>query len=67
MTVVIDTNVMNGMFVTGHPHAAIRRAIAASADYLITSDKHFNVLIGSGYKPQPVTPEEFITRFLTTA
>lgn len=39
-------------------------AITAEADYIITSDKHFNALIGSGYKPQPITPEEFITRFL---
>ena len=140
MTVVIDTNVMNGMFVTKHPHAAIRHAwyagrfkwalstdilqeyeevlgrmrgaakaeeilsivmelgsrfdtvlqvspsfffrtisadrdddkfadcaIAANADYIITSDKHFAPLIGSGYKPQPITPEEFIARHLTPA
>ena len=137
MTVVIDTNVMNGMFVTKHPHAAIRHAwyagrfqwalsteilqeyeeilgrmrgvgraveilgivmelgsrfetvrqisptfrfrtisadgdddkfadcaIAADADYIITSDKHFAALIGSGFKPQPITPEEFIAQHL---
>ena len=40
-------------------------AIAANADFIVTSDKHFNVLIGSGYKPQPMTPEEFIARHLT--
>ncbi len=40
-------------------------AIAANADYIITSDKHFAPLIGSGYKPQPITPEEFISRHLT--
>ena len=40
-------------------------AIAAEADYIITSDHHFDVLIGSGYKPQPTTPEEFIRRHLT--
>ena len=39
-------------------------AITAEADYIITSDKHFNALIGSGYKPQPITQEEFIARFL---
>lgn len=39
-------------------------AIAADADYIITNDKHFAPLIGSGYKPQPITPEEFIVRFL---
>ena len=37
-------------------------AIAAAADYIITSDHHFDVLIGSRYKPQPITPEEFIRR-----
>ena len=138
MTVVVDTNVMNGMFVAKHPYAVIRHAwhlgrfkwalstdilqeyeevvgrmrgaakaeemlsivmelgsrfgtvlqispsfffrtisadrdddkfadcaITADADYIITSDKHFAPLIGSGYKPQPITPEEFIARFLT--
>jgi putative PIN family toxin of toxin-antitoxin system len=39
-------------------------AIAAEADNIITSDHHFDALIGSGYKPQPITPEEFITRCL---
>ena len=42
-------------------------AITADADYIITNDKHFDVLIGSGYKPQPITPEEFSARFLTAA
>ena len=42
-------------------------AITADADYVITSDKHFAPLIGSGYKPQPITPEEFIARHLTPA
>ncbi len=40
-------------------------AIAAHADYIITSDKHFAPLIGSGFKPQPITPEDFINQFLT--
>ena len=39
-------------------------AIAANADFIITGDKHFNVLIGSGFKPQPITPENFIARHL---
>ncbi len=39
-------------------------AIAAEADFIITEDQHFNVMRGSGYKPQPVTPEEFIRRHL---
>lgn len=40
-------------------------AIAAEADWIITSDHHFDALTGSGYKPRPVTPQEFIRRFLT--
>jgi predicted nucleic acid-binding protein len=39
-------------------------AIAANADIIITSDHHFQALIDSGYKPQPITPEEFIRRYL---
>ena len=35
-------------------------AIAAEADWIITGDHHFDVLIGSGHKPQPIAPEEFI-------
>ena len=31
-------------------------AIAANADFIITRDKHFNVLAGSGYRPQPISP-----------
>jgi putative PIN family toxin of toxin-antitoxin system len=140
MTVVIDTNVMNGMFVARHPHAVLRHAwyagafkwalstdilqeyeevlgrmrgpakaeeilslvmnlgtrlgtvqeispafffrtisadrdddkfadcaIAARADYIITSDRHFAPLIGSGFKPQPIEPEDFIARFLPSS
>ena len=39
-------------------------AIAAEAEWIITGDRHFDVLIGSGYKPQPMMPEEFIRRHL---
>ena len=42
-------------------------AIAAEADWIITEDHHFDALIGSGHKPQPITPEEFIARFLRGA
>ena len=42
-------------------------AIAANADYIVTSGRHFASLIGSGYKPQPITPEEFIAQHLTPA
>jgi uncharacterized protein len=39
-------------------------AIAAEADYIITSDHHFDALVSSGYKPRPITPQEFIRRHL---
>lgn len=39
-------------------------AIAAQAIYIITSDRDFSSLVGSGYKPQPITPAEFIRRHL---
>lgn len=39
-------------------------AISANADYIITQDAHFKPLIGSGYRPQPISSSEFIARFL---
>jgi predicted nucleic acid-binding protein len=39
-------------------------AIAAEADWIITEDHHFDVLIGSGYKPQPIMPKELIREHL---
>jgi uncharacterized protein len=39
-------------------------AIAAQADFIITEDRHFRVLEGAGYKPQPITPGEFIAKYL---
>jgi len=38
-------------------------AIAAHADYVITEDRHFAPLANAGYRPQPITPAEFIARF----
>ena len=38
-------------------------AIAAHADYVITEDRHFAPLANSGYKPQPITPKNFIERY----
>ncbi|WP_395716674.1 putative toxin-antitoxin system toxin component, PIN family [Prosthecobacter sp.] len=38
-------------------------AIAAHGDYVITDDRHFAPLADAGYKPQPITPVEFIARF----
>jgi len=40
-------------------------AIAAEADFINTEDHHFDVLRGSGYKPQPISPEEFIRQHLS--
>ena len=40
-------------------------AIAAEADYIITDDRHFDALKTAGYKPQPITPDEFIRRHLS--
>jgi len=39
-------------------------AIAAEADYVVTEDHHFDALKSAGYKPQPITPQEFIRRYL---
>ena len=39
-------------------------AIAAGADHLITSDRHFQRMVGSGYRPQPIAPADFISRYL---
>jgi putative PIN family toxin of toxin-antitoxin system len=38
-------------------------AIAANADYVITEDSHFAPLANAGYKPQPITPDEFIAKY----
>ena len=40
-------------------------AVAAQADYIITTDHHFAALNGSGYKPRPITPQEFIQAHLS--
>jgi len=39
-------------------------AITASADFLITEDHDFAPLRTAGYKPQPISPQEFILRFI---
>lgn len=39
-------------------------AITANADFIITRDTDYAPLAGSGYKPQPITPEEFIAHHL---
>ena len=35
-------------------------AIAAEANFVVTDDSHFAALKAAGYKPQPISPEEFI-------
>ena len=35
-------------------------AIAAEADFILTEDHHFDAMRGSGYRPQPIAPGEFI-------
>ena len=39
-------------------------AIVASADFIITEDRHFAPLTNSGYRPQPIKPQAFIDRYL---
>ncbi len=41
-------------------------AIAAEADFIVTEDAHFDVLKSVGYKPRPLTPNEFIRLYLST-
>lgn len=41
-------------------------AIAAGADFIITEDRHFDVLHRSGHRPRPIAPGEFIQRVLPT-
>jgi putative PIN family toxin of toxin-antitoxin system len=42
-------------------------AVTAGADYLVTEDQHFAVLRSAGYKPRPITPGEFVSRFIASA
>ena len=39
-------------------------AITAQAEWIVTEDGHFNTLIGSGFKTQPIKPNEFIAQVL---
>ena len=41
-------------------------AIAAGADFVVTEDSHFAVLKSAGYRPRPLTPDEFIRLHLTS-
>jgi putative PIN family toxin of toxin-antitoxin system len=42
-------------------------AIAAEADFVVTDDAHFDALKSAGYKPKPISPEEFIRVHLAGA
>jgi uncharacterized protein len=35
-------------------------AITAEAEFVVTDDAHFAALRNSGYRPQPITPDDFI-------
>jgi putative PIN family toxin of toxin-antitoxin system len=39
-------------------------AIAAEANFVVTEDNDFNALKSAGYKPKPISPEEFIRQYL---
>jgi putative PIN family toxin of toxin-antitoxin system len=39
-------------------------AVTAQADHIITDDRHFDALVGSGYRPQPITLDAFIQSYL---
>lgn len=62
MIVTIDTNVI----ITADPddNKFSDCAITAAADYVITEDAHFEAHRDAGYKPQTITPDEFIRKHL---
>jgi predicted nucleic acid-binding protein len=39
-------------------------AITADAEYPLTEDSHFAPLAAAGYKPRPLSPQQFIIQFL---
>jgi predicted nucleic acid-binding protein len=55
--------------VTGDPddNSFTDCAITADADYLLTEDAHFAPLVEAGYKPRPISPQEFIARFIPSS
>ena len=52
--------------ITGDPddNKFVDCAIAVEADFILTVLRHFNVLDGSGYKPRPISPDEFVAKYL---
>ena len=41
-------------------------AITAQADYLLTEDAHFAALAEAGYRPRPLSPQQFIAQFVAS-
>jgi predicted nucleic acid-binding protein len=39
-------------------------AITVEADFILTSDRHFDALHSSGYKARPIEPNQFIANHL---
>jgi len=39
-------------------------AVAVEADFILTSDRHFDVLNSGGYKPKPIDPGLFIAHHI---
>lgn len=42
-------------------------AITAHSEWIVTEDTHFKALVGSGFKPQPIKPRDFITGVLRSS
>ena len=42
-------------------------AITAHADSLLTEDAHFAPLADAGYKPRPLSPQQFVAQFVASA
>lgn len=40
-------------------------AITADADFIITADRHFAPLASAGYRPKPITAEDYIREHLS--
>jgi predicted nucleic acid-binding protein len=66
MIVCLDTNTVVQALAEGHSYFT-DCAVTAGADYVITDDQHFAALRNAGYKPQPITPGEFISKFVAGA
>jgi predicted nucleic acid-binding protein len=61
MRVCIDTNVLVQLFGWNQVGRSIRDALLTGRIELAISNE---ILFGSGYKPRPITPQEFIQAHL---